>query len=448
MFEKLIEEIDGTTYSYTYDNANQILTASNQSYTYDSTTKRLSYITKNGINQYFRYDNLGNPVLYKGNGATQPANFVWKQGRELVSGTLNNKNFSYSYDTNGMRYNKVVDNKRTEYYLDGTKILGENRIGHGGVILYIYDETGIAGMIYNSSYYYYEKNVLGDVVAVLDINNNEVASYTYDAWGNVISQSGSMADKNPIRYRSYYYDTETGFYYLQSRYYDPSIRRFINADDHSIIGALSLSAGEVNLYAYCGNNPVNRYDVNGHFWDYVFDAAFIAWGVYDLINGGYKDWKNWVALGVDLLFAVLPFVPSGAGQVIKVGNKIDNAVDVASAINKIDNFQDMSKVTMIGRNMDRVRDTAALINQTDNLYDAWKGYDATATGLKRIVHDGISAVHDGGWMLGKLRKGYTVLDIGITTWHRGWGLYYGAERFVIGLWKTRNIWKLPINYYC
>ena len=86
---------------------------------------------------------------------------------------------------------------------------------------------------------------------------------------------------------------------------------------------------------------------------------------------------------MDVLFAVIPFVPSGAGQVIKVGNKIDNAVDVASAINKIDNFQDMSKVTMIGRNMDRVRDTAALINQTDNLYDAWKGYDATATGLKK-----------------------------------------------------------------
>ena len=150
---------------------------------------------------------------------------------------------------------------------------------------------------------------------------------------------------------------------------------------------------------------------------------------------------------MDVLFTVISFVLSGAGQVIKVGNKIDNAVDVASAINKIDNFQDMSNVTMIGRNMDIVRDTAALINQTDNLYDAWKGFDATATGLKRIVHNGISIAYDSGWMLGKLREGYTVLDIGITTWHRGWGWYYGVERFVIGLWETRNIWKLPINYY-
>ena len=144
----------------------------------------------------------------------------------------------------------------------------------------IYDETGIAGMIYNSSYYYYEKNVLGDVVAVLDINNNEVASYTYDAWGNVISQSGSMADKNPIRYRGYYYDTETGFYYLQSRYYDPSIRRFINADNHSIIGALSQSAGEINLYAYCGNNPVMYIDPSGNSFIGVLLQVVVSVGAY------------------------------------------------------------------------------------------------------------------------------------------------------------------------
>ncbi len=241
------------------------------------------------------------------------------------------------------------------------------------------------------------------------------------------------------------FDNESELFCLGARYYSPEWRRFISHDDTSYIDPESVNG--LNLYCYCSNNPVNRYDVNGHFGDYVFDAAFIAWGIYDLVNGGYKDWKNWVALGVDVVFAVLPFVPSGAGQVIKVGNKIDNVADVASAINKIDNIQDMSKVTMIGRSMDRVRDTATLIGKSDNLYDAWKGYDATATGLKRIVHNGVSMVHDAGWMFGKLRSGYTVLDIGMTTLHRGYGLWYGAERFVIGLWKTRNLWKLPINYY-
>lgn len=197
---------------------------------------------------------------------------------------------------------------------------------------------------------------------------------------------------------------------------------------------------------YCGNNPVMNVDPSGCFWDTIFDVGFIIWGISDLINGGYKDWKNWVALGVDIVFAVVPFVPSGAGQVIKAGNKIDNAIDVASAINKIDNIQDLNKVTMIGRSMNRVTDTANIIGKADNLYDVWKGYDRVASFSKPLAN-GLSAAHNGGWLFGKLRKGYTVIDIGITTAHKGRGLWYGTERFVLATWRTRNLWKFPINYY-
>ena len=216
---------------------------------------------------------------------------------------------------------------------------------------YIYDASGIAGMICEGSYYYFEKNLFGDVVKAYDANGTEVAAFRYDAYGNILYESGSMAEKVKIRYRGYYYDAETGFYYLQSRYYAPSICRFISSDQYELIPALSQIPGQLNLYAYCNNNPVMFTDESGYFWDTLFDIGFIIWGIVDLVNGGWKDWKNWVALGVDLVFAILPFIPNGAGQVIKVGNKIDNAVDVASAINKIDNVQDLSKVTMIGRNM-------------------------------------------------------------------------------------------------
>ncbi|MBQ3215077.1 MAG: RHS repeat-associated core domain-containing protein, partial [Oscillospiraceae bacterium] len=273
-------------------------------------------------------------------------------------------------------------------------------------------------------------------------------------WGKPLSITGSMKSTlgqyNPLRYRSYVYDRETGLYYLQSRYYNPTIGRFINADNQ-----LSGVGGDVlgyNLFAYCGNNPVIRADHGGQFWDYVIDAVFLAWSVYDVINEP-EDWENWAALGVDAIFAVVPFVTSGAGQVIKIGNRVDDVVDVAGAINKIDNIQDVSKATMIGRDMQRVTKAAKntkIIGLADNLYDAWKGYDKSATGIKKIFHNSISMAHNGGWLLGKLRKGYTVIDIGVTTAHRGrktFGLWYGTERAVLSIWQTRNIWKLPINYY-
>ena len=101
-------------------------------------------------------------------------------------------------------------------------------------------------------------------ILIADEYGSIVVNYTYDAWGNILSITGSLASTigniNPIRYRSYYYDTETGFYYLQTRYYDPAIRRFINADGY--VNANGDILG-FNMYAYCGNNPVMYVDYTG-----------------------------------------------------------------------------------------------------------------------------------------------------------------------------------------
>lgn len=100
--------------------------------------------------------------------------------------------------------------------------------------------------------------------------------------------------------------------------------------------------------------------------------------------------------------------------------------------------------------MSRVEKTASRIGKADNLYKAWKGYDKSAKGLKKLLHNGISMAHNGGWLFRKLRKGYTIIDIGVTTAHQGikaFGLWYGTERTVLALWKTRNVWKLLLNYY-
>ena len=125
--------------------------------------------------------------------------------------------------------------------------------------------------------------------------------YTYDAWGKV-TISSSIGQTNPIRYRGYYYDTDTGFYYLQSRYYDPAIKRFINADDASLLGA-NGDFTSLNLYAYCGNNPVARSDSEGEFWISVAIGAALG-GVGKIIDMhanselDWKDWKTYAKIGL------------------------------------------------------------------------------------------------------------------------------------------------------
>ena len=109
--------------------------------------------------------------------------------------------------------------------------------------------------------YHYVLNAQGDVIKLLLGSNTTVAEYSYDAWGNILTATGSLANVNPLRYRGYYYDTETGFYYLQSRYYDPIVKRFLNADAYASTGDGYLG---YNMFAYCGNSPVKSADEHGN----------------------------------------------------------------------------------------------------------------------------------------------------------------------------------------
>lgn len=128
--------------------------------------------------------------------------------------------------------------------------------------------------------YFYLKNLQGDIVRIIDSTGNVVVTYEYDAWGKLLSTTGSLAStigkENPFRYRGYYYDTESSLYYLNSRYYDPETGRFINADEVSYLGA-DGSPESHNLFAYCKNNPITGYDPTGHFsWKDVFNFASVV----------------------------------------------------------------------------------------------------------------------------------------------------------------------------
>ena len=122
----------------------------------------------------------------------------------------------------------------------------------------------MAGFEYNGQKYFYRKNLQGDIIGIYDSCWNLLGLYEYDAWGNLLSQVGSeILNINPFRYRGYYYDAETGLYYLNSRYYDPETGRFISPDSVSYLDPETCNG--LNLYAYCGNNPVMYTDPYGFF---------------------------------------------------------------------------------------------------------------------------------------------------------------------------------------
>ena len=256
-------------------------TTTNYSY---NTLGQLSQMSKNGVNSYFAYDALGNPTKYKVASTTSANNMTWTQGRYLSSGTLNGNTFSYEYDASGMRYKKTVNGTTTEYYIVDGRIMAEKTLGFAGsTVYYFYDATGIAGMIHNGTYFFYIKNALGDVIEVVDANGNSMAWFDYDAWGNVLGEGGVLPQIVPFRYRGYYYDRETGFYYLQSRYYDPDTMRFINADDYEIYAVLMNDTAQLYMYNYCNNNPVMYTDPSGTF---VLTLMIIGAAIGLLIGGG------------------------------------------------------------------------------------------------------------------------------------------------------------------
>ena len=196
-----------------------------------------------------------------------------------MSANSSNAEISYTYNGDGIRTQKIVDGVVHTYQLNGSQIVTESWGTH--LLIYLYDAEGSPiGMQYrNTSYakdyfqtFWFEKNLQGDIVAVYNANGVKLISYTYDAWGNFATtyyngcNPTSVASYNPFRYRGYYYDSELGMYYLQSRYYDPEVGRFINADAYISTGQGLLGN---NMFAYCNNNPVCMADYNGEDAIYV-----------------------------------------------------------------------------------------------------------------------------------------------------------------------------------
>ena len=268
----------GKAWNYAYDLGGNILSKTEYdyadgqtsnpvtvSYTYGDAAWRDLLTAYNG--EAITYDGIGNPTSYRGWGMT------WQGGRQLASMQKDGTTISFSYNDAGLRTEKTVNGSTRRYIWNSAQLMAD--VGAADAFYFHYSSGGeLIGYTYKTAEAETEcilvKNQQGDVEKVISADGTILASYTYDAWGNVLTSEGSLATANPIRYRGYYFDTETSLYYLQSRYYDPAIGRFINADNYAT--TYKTSTG-VNMFAYCLNNPANCKDDGGELANWLIGGV-------------------------------------------------------------------------------------------------------------------------------------------------------------------------------
>ena len=330
----------GTTWVYSYDQGGNILSRAAYAFTTDAVgtavqTNRYVYddanwkdklTTYNG--KTIPYDAIGNP-LSDGNW-----NLTWVDGRRLRSmykgeaGQPGYDEITFEYNENGLRTKKTrmyYDNatgdigyKATSYTLHGKNIVhlsdGSNNLH------FFYDaQNKPAVVVFNGTAYAYLYNLQGDVIGLIDSNGTQVVKYAYDAWGKPISKTGSLASTlgtiQPFRYRGYVFDEETGLYYLQTRFYDPSVCRFVNADDHAVR----------NLYSYTDNSPICNEDRTGTEsiaipYPSGSDVGFVT----TILNGllaGVKGLSPWIVSPWAIAAAII-FTPSTTANDEKVWDQV------------------------------------------------------------------------------------------------------------------------------
>ena len=265
----------------------------------------------------------------------------------------------------------------------------------------------------NLQAYYYHRNPQGDVISIHDTSNNKVAEYAYDAYGNckiINSTNSNLANYNPIRYRGYYYDRETGLYYLNARYYNPEWRRFISTDEPSYLDPETPNG--LNLYVYCNNDPVMYVDQSGHSWESFCN------GVGDWFSNHWKE----VVIGTAFIVvgALVTALTAGAGvgfmaafgsdllsSTIQVGISVGTSVLVGGLVS----------VANGGGFFDNVGDNIANAYMWGGIFSG--GAQIIGGGFRIAANKGVTTGRAGGIKLGN--SGVKILSPDINNWAKASG---------------------------
>lgn len=267
---------------YKYSLEDRLYSPTITSYTYASKGNKDQLINFNG--EKISYDVMGRPTTIGDH------KLAWNKKGKLIG----YDDIAYTYGLNGIRTSKTVDGVKTTYSLLNNKILAEK--SDGKEIIYRYSSDKLIGFAFNGVEYIYERNIQGDVLRIYRKDSlSLVAEYHYDAYVNheVINHTDEkIGDVNPFRYRGYYFDVETGWYYLNARYYSSAMGRFISPDELSILDETKSQINGLNLYMYCGDNPVMNVDPSGNFFLTALLIGVIAGAAIGFTTQVVNDYKD------------------------------------------------------------------------------------------------------------------------------------------------------------
>ncbi|MBR7160770.1 MAG: RHS repeat-associated core domain-containing protein, partial [Clostridia bacterium] len=370
----------------------------------------------------------------------------WSRGRQLVE----YGDVSYRYDANRIRVAKETDSYRYEYITNGEHNVtaeyhyDKARQEYVRMINYVYNGGIAESMVistltdngYDTSRYYLVHDVHGNVSRLLKPDGTLCATYHYDSWGNCSvfdgegkplnysTDSDNIAFVNPFRYRGYYYDDETGLYYLQTRYYDPETRRFISPDTYDYLNPTSTHG--LNLYLYCNNDPVNYYDPSGHSWDSFWNSVG-EWFA--------EHWKE-IVIGTAFIVAgalvTALTAGTGVGFMAAFGSALlSSTIQVGISVGTSILVGGLASIANGGGFFDNIGDTIANAYMWGGIFSG--GAQILGGGFRLAANKGVKTGRAGGIKLGK--KGVKVLSPDKNNWPKAGGTlikFGNAVRFDVG----------------